>query len=817
MNKIELNKLNKVYKYPKGEQVILSNINLRFESGKCYAIVGPSGCGKTTLLNIIAGFDNDYEGDVYIGDFLLKNFSKDELANYKSTDLVYIQQNAPTFEKMNINDNINIFKGGKRKVDLSSFKIKGKTSKKVYKMSGGEKQRINIIRDAINNAKYILLDEPTASLDHDNAILIMDFLKRKYRQEIIILVTHDLALANQYADEVLEMKDGKIKKNYKGKYGESSYVPSRKKCKIGPKKAFSIAKSLLRTNKKATFTYIASFISGLICLGFSLSISSGFPLFFSQQVKKSTYNNEISLNNNRKMLDLTEDDFELIASDLTFVDCNFTYFLDDDFYTTIYSLDNQDEEFVLDFNLSSLVSQPLLVGQELGDDEVILTYTGEGEDFLMDNFGEEDIVSFFESNVLKIHFYGDELDKEITVVDLIETTSVPNFSLLHSSLYWNKTILEDYYPHIFTINNTSFSQEERDELKEYGYYPFLIDSSYILKKEDKSIIKMDVLKDYAETIIPIYFDEEDFWLNYYNGVYYFSNTTFYNSNNKAYDKMVYFTFDIDELSLGSFPEIDSNEVVISRPIATSLFPNQSALGKEITIEYGNIRKQLYVSGIWDYNLPCIYQNPIWYNNFFSKTFDKDTSNYQIHSYILFTEDDIQATVKHLKTAFPTYEIYSLTNTIYDSLDEVLTKVNIGFYIIVGINLVIAFASILILSYIETLDYDKQFRMFINNGFSTKDISKIMFFLTLLRTIITIVIASFSCLIICSSVNSIFKNILEMDSPILSTSYLIPVFISLPAIIISCLSSFILRFHLNKEFGYQKKKQSRALLSFYSCE
>ena len=143
MNKIELNKVSKSY----GNQKILDNISIRFESNHCYAILGPSGCGKTTLLNIIASFDTDYSGDIFIGDYNLKSFSPLELANYRHNDLIYVQQNLSSFEELNALENINLIGTSKKKVDFKSFNFYASEKKKVSKLSGGEKQKVGIIRE----------------------------------------------------------------------------------------------------------------------------------------------------------------------------------------------------------------------------------------------------------------------------------------------------------------------------------------------------------------------------------------------------------------------------------------------------------------------------------------------------------------------------------------------------------------------------------------------------------------------------------------------------------------------------------------------
>ena len=792
MNKIELNKVSKSY----GNQKILDNISIRFESNHCYAILGPSGCGKTTLLNIIASFDTDYSGDIFIGDYNLKSFSPLELANYRHNDLIYVQQNLSSFEELNALENINLIGTSKKKVDFKSFNFYASEKKKVSKLSGGEKQKVGIIRELKTQPRFILLDEPSASLDQTSSNIVLDYISKKYKDAIIIFVTHDLDLATKYADEILEMKDGKIKKNYHNKSKPSSYTPNNNKIRLKTKNVLKISRKLLLSNLNNTLVFISVFIAGLLCLGFSLAISLGFSSFFRQEIKDTSFDNTISLSNGHKAIDLTEDDYLNIKDNLTFIDFNYVYDIQSDFFSTIYTLDNKDEEFVFDINIAS-ISYPIIQSNiHLEDDEVILTYDGSGEDYLLSLFGEDDIEDWFNDNEIYLSFYGDCLDKSVRVSSLLKTKDYPSFSILHSNPLWNHYILEDSSEYSVVINNKEITKVQKEIAKEEGYLIFKDTYGYYLKKEINSLANIDIIEEQVKNVIPIYFEEEEYPLAYYGSSFYFKNCVFKIEETNV-DDLISFSFSIPSLSLGRYPLLDSNEIVISTSLAELI--NIDEVDVPIILSYNDLEYQLLIVGVASDNNLTIYQYDTWLEKVLNVAFNIDTSSLAIQSYVLIVNDnDLQEMVSKLRKLYPNYEIYSLKETIYTTLDTTLETINYGFYGIVFISLVIALVSIIILSYIEIFDYERQFQIFLDSGYSKKDICRIIFYLNLMRTLLTSLISSISCLILGNIVNQTFIDTLNFSSNILNTSMIIPLSVTSIALITFLISYGILKYHINHQ-------------------
>ena len=173
----------------------LNNVDLEFTTCGMVVILGPSGCGKTTLLNILAGRDKDYEGEV-------KGLMKSDI----------IDQDFRLFESLTVLENLKIVSKDDTKIMslLTSFKMEDLKDKKVKKLSNGQKRRVQVIRSLLLDRDLLLCDEPTAALDNELATIIMEALKEYSKDHLVIMSTHDIALAEKYADRLIKIDEGKI-------------------------------------------------------------------------------------------------------------------------------------------------------------------------------------------------------------------------------------------------------------------------------------------------------------------------------------------------------------------------------------------------------------------------------------------------------------------------------------------------------------------------------------------------------------------------------------------------------------------------------
>ena len=218
-NYIKIKNLTK--KYEKNKSIkVLNDITFNFEPGKTYSIMGPSGSGKSTLLNLLSLIDNPTAGSIEISNNKIKsnNKVKNDLIRAKKIGIIYQDKNLlsdfTALENVYL-PNLLVSKEKEKSIELAKKLIKnvGMSSRINHfpnELSGGENQRIAIARALINNPDIILADEPTGSLDSDNAKLIFKILfNLKNKNRIIIFATHNRYFANM-ADCKIMMNDGNI-------------------------------------------------------------------------------------------------------------------------------------------------------------------------------------------------------------------------------------------------------------------------------------------------------------------------------------------------------------------------------------------------------------------------------------------------------------------------------------------------------------------------------------------------------------------------------------------------------------------------------
>lgn len=264
----------------KYDRDVLKKINLKFGNRGLICLVGESGSGKTTLLNIIGGLEQADSGKVLIDGF---NINKFDSSYYHNQVVSYINQNYNLIDNYSVLDNtllpIDIRRNRSPCFENKIFKMFGISSLKnsmVSSLSGGEKQRVAIARCMVQNTKIILADEPTGALDLENSYKIMEILKNLSKKKLVIVVTHNMELANKFADEVVRLVDGKIEEN--GKKQPRTYFNLRQKNevkltinKLGKYAIKNIKNKLLRN-----FLVVLAFTIGLCSLGMVLSIRNGF-------------------------------------------------------------------------------------------------------------------------------------------------------------------------------------------------------------------------------------------------------------------------------------------------------------------------------------------------------------------------------------------------------------------------------------------------------------------------------------------------------------------------------------------------------------
>ena len=214
--------LVKTYQNGKDRLIVLDGININIASGSINTIVGESGSGKSTLLNVLSSLDSFDQGELVIDGKDINSITEEGLSKFRNKTIGFIFQFHHLLPDFTINENILMpiwIKSGYQKNqeslnllnDFGLIKLKDKYPNEI---SGGERQRVAIIRAIINNPKIIFADEPSGNLDEKNSIKLIDLFKTINRDygTTILLTTHNLQIAS-IGSKVFELKSGELKEN----------------------------------------------------------------------------------------------------------------------------------------------------------------------------------------------------------------------------------------------------------------------------------------------------------------------------------------------------------------------------------------------------------------------------------------------------------------------------------------------------------------------------------------------------------------------------------------------------------------------------
>ena len=299
---LQLKKIRKEYKTGDLVQTALNDVSLNLRDSEFVAILGPSGSGKTTLLNIIGGLDRYDSGDLVINGISTKKYTDRDWDSYRNHTIGFVFQSYNLIPHQTVLANVELaltisgISGAERKrraiEALQKVGLGNQLHKHPSEMSGGQMQRVAIARALVNNPDILLADEPTGALDSDTSIQVMELLKEVAKDRLVVMVTHNPELAEQYATRIVRLRDGVIQSDTAPfAPDDSAQVPPVHKnlghSSMSPLTALALSFNNLLTKKTRTLLTAFAGSIGIIGIALILSLSAGVSNYI-QEMERST-------------------------------------------------------------------------------------------------------------------------------------------------------------------------------------------------------------------------------------------------------------------------------------------------------------------------------------------------------------------------------------------------------------------------------------------------------------------------------------------------------------------------------------------------
>ena len=424
---------------------VLDKINLDFNPGNIYILKGKSGSGKTTLLNLISGLDFEYSGNIYINDQDLKKMKKDDLMNYHNS-IGYMRQNCLLYRNITVLDNLLLIENNKDKIIelCKQFNILDIINKYPYEISGGERERVSLIRALLNDNNILLLDEPSANLDKDNSKNFVKYLEKiDISNKIVIISTHE-DLYDDIANVIVNINYGKITiiKNKEVKKGQLKI-----KKYIGKKDIFKGLKLVKKQNIIFNIFAVVFLLASLLAISFNLKFKNE---YIKVKLKEVPYN--------------------IIDIEKRYLD-DFSKYISDYYVNYVYKDDNLNVYPLYEYENSNLKNYIELGEFPKNNNEVLINYV------YANKVGKT--VKEMLNTTININ------DKEYKIVGII-SNNIDNFPFIYNVNYSYSEIYNNFdgmMPAIFMYSS---------ELETFGY----------IDKDDKIMINIK-----PEYILDLYNNE----------------------------------------------------------------------------------------------------------------------------------------------------------------------------------------------------------------------------------------------------------------------------------------------------------------------
>ena len=308
---LEIKNISKTYKTGNLVQKALDGVSLNLRDNEFVAILGPSGSGKTTLLNIIGGLDRYDSGDLIINHVSTKNYKDKDWDSYRNHTIGFVFQSYNLIPHQTVLANVELaltISGISKKertrralAALEEVGLKEQAHKKPNQMSGGQMQRVAIARALVNNPDILLADEPTGALDSKTSYQVMELLKKVAKDRLVVMVSHNPDLSEEYATRVVKIKDGKIIDDSDPYIVEEEVEAKHKnlgKAKMGILTALSLSFNNLVSKKGRTILTAFAGSIGIIGIALILSLSAGFQNYIDQIQEETMASYPLTIDSN---------------------------------------------------------------------------------------------------------------------------------------------------------------------------------------------------------------------------------------------------------------------------------------------------------------------------------------------------------------------------------------------------------------------------------------------------------------------------------------------------------------------------------------
>ncbi len=292
---LQIKKISKQYKTASLTQQALDQVSLNLRDNEFVAILGPSGSGKTTLLNIIGGLDRYDSGDLIINGISTKNYKDRDWDSYRNHTIGFVFQSYNLIPHQSILANVELaltISGVSKKERRQRAKdalirvgLKDHLKKRPNQLSGGQMQRVAIARALVNDPDILLADEPTGALDSTTSVQVMDLLQEVAKDRLVVMVTHNPELAEEYATRIVRLRDGVIISDsdpFEVEEKEEAIHKNLGKSSMSFLTAFSLSANNLLTKKGRTILTAFAGSIGIIGIALILALSTGFQNYIDK-------------------------------------------------------------------------------------------------------------------------------------------------------------------------------------------------------------------------------------------------------------------------------------------------------------------------------------------------------------------------------------------------------------------------------------------------------------------------------------------------------------------------------------------------------